>query len=96
MDALYSKSKDQGVVALAISDEETAEVAPFINQRKISYPVLLHPGRKVDDLFAEGIPKSLVYVYDRNGKMVAQSIDMRAPGLSSWKCSHQRACSRGV
>ena len=50
MDALYSKSKDQGVVALAISDEETAEVAPFINQRKISYPVLLEPGRKVNDL----------------------------------------------
>ena len=50
LDALYSKFKDQGVVALAISDEETAEVAPFINQRKISYPVLLEPGRKVNDL----------------------------------------------
>ena len=90
-----ASSRDQGFVVLAISDEETAKVAPFINQRKISYPVLLDPGRKVNDLFVvEGIPKSLVS--DRNGKMVAQSIDMRAPGLSSWKCSHQRACSRGV
>jgi len=94
LDALYSKFKDQGFVVLAISDEETAKVAPFINQRKISYPVLLDPGRKVNDLFVvEGIPKSLVP--DRNGKMVAQSIDMRTR-LSSWKCSHQRACSRGV
>ena len=61
---------------LAISDEQTAKVAPFINRRKISYPVLLDPGRKVNDLFVvEGIPKRLGY--DRNGKMVAQSIDMR-------------------
>lgn len=30
--ALYSKFKDQGFVVLAISDEETAQVAPFINQ----------------------------------------------------------------
>jgi hypothetical protein len=38
--------------------------------------VLLDPGRKVNDVFiVEGIPKS--FVYDRSGKMVAQSIDMR-------------------
>lgn len=76
LDALYDKFKDQGFVVLAISDEEVAKVAPFIGDRKISYPVLLDPGRKVNDLFiVEGIPKS--FVYDRSGKMVAQSIDMR-------------------
>jgi hypothetical protein len=38
--------------------------------------VLLDPGRKVNEVFfVEGIPKS--FVYDRSGKMVAQSIDMR-------------------
>jgi hypothetical protein len=37
---------------------------------------MLDPGRKVNDLFiVDGIPKS--FVYDRSGKMVAQSIDMR-------------------
>jgi peroxiredoxin len=73
---LYDKFKDQGFVVLAISDEEAAKVAPFIAERKISYPVVLDPGRKVNDLFeTEGIPKS--YVYDRSGKLVAQSIDMR-------------------
>ena len=57
-------------------DEEAAKVAPFITERKISYPVLLDPGRKVNEAFAvEGIPKS--FVYDRDGKLVAQSIDMR-------------------
>jgi peroxiredoxin len=76
LDALYNKYKDQGFVVLAISDEETAKVSPFINEHNISYPVLLDPGRKVNDAFiVEGIPKS--FVYDRSGKMVAQSIDMR-------------------
>ena len=76
LDALYNKFKDQGFVVLAISDEDSAKVSPFITERKISYPVLLDPGRKVNDAFiVEGIPKS--FVYDRSGKMVAQSIDMR-------------------
>ena len=76
LDALYNKFKDQGFVVLAISDEETAKVSPYLAEHKVSYPVLLDPGRKVNDLFiVEGIPKS--FVYDRSGKMVAQSIDMR-------------------
>jgi peroxiredoxin len=76
LEALYEKYKDQGLIILAISDEEAAKVSPFIAERKISYPVMLDPGRKVNELFqVEGIPKS--FVYDRDGKMVAQSIDMR-------------------
>jgi hypothetical protein len=40
---------------------------------------MLDPGRKVNDLYrVEGIPKT--FVYDRDGKMVAQSIDMRTKG----------------
>jgi thiol-disulfide isomerase/thioredoxin len=76
LQALYDKYKDQGFVVLSISDEEAAKVSPFITERKISYPVLLDPGRKVNDAFVvEGIPKS--FVYDREGRLVAQSIDMR-------------------
>lgn len=76
LQALYDKYKDQGFLVLSISDEEAAKVSPFIAERKITYPVLLDPGRKVNDAFVvEGIPKS--FVYDREGKMVAQSIDMR-------------------
>ena len=79
LQALYDKYKDQGLVVLAISDEEATKVAPFIADRKISYPVLLDPGRHVNDAFiVEGIPKS--FVYDRVGKLVAQSIDMRTRG----------------
>jgi thiol-disulfide isomerase/thioredoxin len=76
LQALYDKYKDQGFLVLAISDEEAAKVSPFIAERKISYPVMLDAGRKVNnDFVVEGIPKS--FVYDRTGKMVAQSIDMR-------------------
>jgi len=76
LQSLYVRFQEQGFVVLAISDEETAKVTPFIAERAITYPVLLDPGRKVNGLFQiEGIPKS--FVYDRNGKLVAQSIDMR-------------------
>jgi len=63
-------------VVLAISDEDASKVLPFIAQQKVTYPILLDPGRKVNELFQiQGIPKT--FVYDRNGKLVAQSIDMR-------------------
>jgi len=76
LDALFNRFKDQAFVVLAISDEDAAKVSPFIAERKIGYPILLDPGRKVTESFkVEGIPKS--FVYDRAGKLVAQSIDMR-------------------
>jgi peroxiredoxin len=76
LNTLYQRFKDQGFVILAVSDEEVGKVKPFIAERNIGYPILLDPGRKVNDLFqVEGIPKS--FVYDREGKLVAQSIDMR-------------------
>jgi peroxiredoxin len=76
LESLYLKFKDQGFVVLAISDEDVAKVNPFLAERNITYPILLDPGRKVNEEFEiEGIPKS--FVYDRAGKLVAQSIDMR-------------------
>lgn len=76
LDALYKRFKDQGFVILGISDEDSAKVKELLAELKVSYPVLLDPGRKVNELFRiEGIPKN--FVFDRNGKLVAQSIDMR-------------------
>jgi peroxiredoxin len=76
LEALYTRFAAKGFLVLGISDEETAKVEPFIRERAVSFPVLLDPGRKVNDMFVvEGIPKS--FVYDREGKLVAQSIDMR-------------------
>jgi len=76
LETLYKRFKDQGLVILAISDEEDGKVRPFVAEHHATYPVLLDPGRKVNDLFQiEGIPKS--FVYDRSGKLVTQAIDMR-------------------
>ncbi len=76
LETLYNRFKDQGLVILAISDEDASKVRPFVAERNVTYPILLDPGRKVNELFQiEGIPKS--FVYDRHGKLVAQAIDMR-------------------
>lgn len=76
LQALHDRFKGQGLLILAISDEEAGKVQPFVEERKVTYPVLLDPGRTVNELFRiQGIPKS--FVYDRDGKLVAQAIDMR-------------------
>ncbi|HTJ87498.1 MAG TPA: TlpA disulfide reductase family protein [Terriglobales bacterium] len=76
LEMLYRRFGAQGLIILGIDDEEAETVKPFIAQQGITYPVLLDPGRKVNTLFQiEGIPKT--FVYDRDGKIVAQSIDMR-------------------
>jgi len=79
LQTLSMRFKDQGLVILGISDEEAGKVKPFIAARDIQFPILLDPGRKVNELFRiEGIPKS--FVYDRAGNLAAQSIDMRTMG----------------
>jgi peroxiredoxin len=76
LQALYDKYKDRGFVVLSISDEDAPKISRFLAQTRITYPVLLDPGSRVHASFqVDGIPKS--FVYDRGGKMVAQSIDMR-------------------
>jgi peroxiredoxin len=76
LEALYRRFQGQGLVILAISDEKASKVKPFMAERKVTYPVLLDSGDKVNKLFRiEGIPKS--FIYGRRGKLAAESIDMR-------------------
>jgi peroxiredoxin len=76
LEALHKRFLQRGLVILAITDEPASKVNPLIADHKFSYPILLDPGRKVNELFqVEGIPKS--FVYDRDGKLVATAIDMR-------------------
>ncbi len=76
LESLYLRFKGQGLVVLAISDEDGDKVSGFLSERNVTYPILLDPGRKVNDLYrVEGIPKT--FIYNRDGKLVAQSIDMR-------------------
>ena len=84
LDALYRRYRDQGLVVLAISDEEPAKVSAFLGTHAVSYPILLDPGRKVNEQFhVDGIPKS--FVYNRQGKLAAQAIDS-APSASFSHC----------
>jgi peroxiredoxin len=76
LESLHKQFQKQGLVILAISDEEASKVKAFIAERGISYTVLLDPGRKVNTLFhVMGIPKT--FIYDRGGKLAAEAIDMR-------------------
>jgi peroxiredoxin len=79
MEKLYQRLQAKGFVVLAISDEERDTVAGFEEKQKYTFPILLDPDRKVNTEFnVEGIPKS--FLFDRDGKLVAQAIDMRTEG----------------
>lgn len=79
LEALYKQFEPQGLVILGISDDDPEKVREFVQKQGTAYPVLLDPGSKVNELLhIQGIPKT--FVYDREGKIVAQSIDMRTRG----------------
>jgi peroxiredoxin len=76
LDALYAQFKSKGFVILAISDEKDPTVRKFITEKGYHYPVLLDSDRAVNGRYhVMGIPKS--FLYDRSGKLVAETIDMR-------------------
>ena len=79
LEALYKQFEPQGLIILGVSDDDPDKVRAFIQNQGTTYPVLLDPESKVNKLLhVEGIPKT--FVYDREGKIVAQSIDMRTRG----------------
>lgn len=79
LEELYKQFEPQGLVILGISDDDPEKVREFAQKQGTTYPVLLDPGSKVNELLhINGIPKT--FVYDREGKIVAQSIDMRTRG----------------
>jgi peroxiredoxin len=76
LDAIYTHFQSQGFVILSLTDEDAFKVGSFIAPSGYHPPVLLDTGGKVAKQFhIDGIPKS--FVFDRDGKLVAQSIDMR-------------------
>lgn len=78
LDALQARFGDR-LVILGISDEKPETVDAYLKSHPVRYPVLLDPGRKVNDMYqVDGIPKNLIY--DARGRLVAQSIDMRTMG----------------
>ena len=79
LEALYKEFGDRGLVVLGISDEVATTVDPFIAKTGYTFPILLDPGRKVNTRYhIQGIPNS--FLYDRQGHLAAQAIDMRTRG----------------
>ena len=80
LDTLAHRFAKQGLVVLSLSDEDDhAKVASYVSSHNINYPILLDPGGTTAKKFhVEGIPKT--FLFDRNGKVAAQSIDMRTQG----------------
>ena len=76
LDALSQRFASQGLIVLSISDENIAKVTSWVLGQNINYPILIDTDRKASQAFhIEGIPQS--FVFNREGKLVAQSIDMR-------------------
>jgi thiol-disulfide isomerase/thioredoxin len=74
LDAIYTYFQPQGLVVLSITDENAFKVGSFLAPTKYHPLVLLDPDDSVHKMFhIDGIPKN--FVFDRNGKLVAQTID---------------------
>jgi thiol-disulfide isomerase/thioredoxin len=76
LDEIYTHFQPQGLVVLSISAEDPFKVASFLGESNYHPEVLLDRGGKVTQEFhIEGIPRT--FVFDRNGKLVAEAIDQR-------------------
>jgi thiol-disulfide isomerase/thioredoxin len=74
LDAIYTHYQSQGLVILSITAEDSLKVSSFMNG--YHPPILLDEGGKVSKQFhVDGLPRS--FVFDREGKLVAETIDMR-------------------
>lgn len=76
METLHRRFEKQGLVVLAVSDEDRDTVAGFLAKQKYTFPVLLDAGRKANTAFGvDAIPKT--FIFNRDGKLVAEAMDMR-------------------
>jgi len=76
LDSIYKRFKKDGLIVLAITDEDASKARQFVDEYRLGFPILLDPDKSVHKQYTiEGLPRS--FVYDREGKLVAQAIDMR-------------------
>ena len=79
LDALAKEYGPKGLVVLGITNEDAAVARKYLAEHPYGYPILLDDGGKVTKAYdVTGIPKS--FIYNREGKIAAESIDMRTLG----------------
>jgi thiol-disulfide isomerase/thioredoxin len=74
LDKIYTHFQPQGLVVLAITDEDAFKVNSFIAPMGYHPPVLIDTGGAVHKLFhIQGIPKT--FLFNRDGKLIGETID---------------------
>ena len=74
LDKIYTHFQPQGLVILAITDEDAFKVNSFIAPMGYHPPVLIDTGGAVHKLFhIQGIPKT--FLFNRDGKLIGETID---------------------
>ncbi|MBI4891524.1 MAG: TlpA family protein disulfide reductase [Acidobacteria bacterium] len=72
LETVYRRFAAQGLVVLAISDEDTASIRNFLAERPVTFPVLLDPDQVARKAFlATSLPVS--FLYSRDGRLAAQT-----------------------
>jgi peroxiredoxin len=91
---IWQPYKDKGLVILAVGREEDKEkLMPFIEERKITFPVLPDPDRSIYSLYAtQYIPRN--FLIDRTGKVIYSSIGYTREGFSALKENVEDALGR--
>jgi peroxiredoxin len=78
MERLHQQMKDRGFVLLAVSEDEggAQTVKSFVDQMKVTFPVLLDPQGEVGRKYGVwGFPES--FLLDRDGRIVERVIGPR-------------------
>jgi thiol-disulfide isomerase/thioredoxin len=77
LDLIYTHYQQQGLVVLSLSSENGFLVSKYLMTTTGYHPtVLIDEGGKVAKQFhVDGLPRT--FVFDRDGKLVAEAIDMR-------------------
>ena len=77
MERLYQSYKDRGLVLVAISlDTDSSLAAPFVHEKKLTFPIALDPKAEVANKYGvRALPSS--FVVDRKGTMTALALGPR-------------------
>jgi peroxiredoxin len=96
MQALYERLRGPGFEMLAVSADEGGRVMvePFVNERRLTFPVLLDPEGQVALRYGvTGFPET--FVIDRNGRVVSHAIGPRDWSSPESVAAFQRLLEHG-